>query len=358
MISVIVVNYHSARLTGRAVSSVMGEDIETEIFVVDNTALPVEQQALKSLLPEGVRLTFNESNEGFARACNKAYASSSGQYILLLNPDAYFLPGSVGVLKEFLDENPLAGAVGPRIYWDRSKYFLLPPSLFPSALSQLCGQTGRISKTLGKIYSLLYRRRSVLVWKAPTPVRQPALSGGHVMLRRSAVDQCGGLFDDNFFMYYEDSDLMLRLRRAGYRLFIEPAAEVVHSYIHEQAKNDLMTHASKYYFRKNYGQSVLLKIALKMSEMRTNAPIAFERHTGKFTSALKIMIPHKYQDFWLFEWSSSPDLLPSAGCFGAGPEFHFPAELWDLLEPGTYYTRISSQRPVVFSAAYLSWEKC
>ena len=357
MISVIVVNYHSARLTERAVSSISSQDIEAEIFVVDNTATSVEQQELKSIMPDSVRLIFNESNEGFARACNKAYTSSIGQYILLLNPDAYFLPGSVRALKEFLDKTPSAGAVGPKIFWDRSKTFFLPPSLFPSDLSELCRQTGRISKTFSRLYSLSYRRRSVVAWKASTPIRQAALSGGHVMLRRSALDQCGGLFDGNFFMYYEDSDLMLRLRRGGYRLFINPDAEVVHSYIHEETKNDLLTQSSEYYFRKNYCQSVLLRLAGKMSEMRTNVSPAYKMHAGKFTSALKIAIPNKYQDRWLFEWSPSPDLIPSAGCFGTGPEFRFPAELWDLLDPGTYYTGISSQRPVVFSAVYLSWEK-
>jgi GT2 family glycosyltransferase len=143
MISVIIVNYHSAHLTKRAVFSVISDDMVKEIFVVDNTATPAEQQELQHIMPDRVHLIFNKSNEGFARACNKAYASSSGQYILLLNPDAYFLPGSVGLLKIFLDENPLAGAVGPRTFWDRSKMFFLPPSLFPSALSQLCGQAGR-----------------------------------------------------------------------------------------------------------------------------------------------------------------------------------------------------------------------
>ena len=357
MISVIIVNYHSARLTERAVSSIISQDIEAEIFVVDNTATSVEQQELKSLMPNSIHLIFNETNEGFARACNRAYTSSSGQYILLLNPDTYFFPGSLRRLKEFLDKNPSTGAVGPRVFWDMSKNFLLPPSLFPSALSQLCQQTVRGYKTLGRIYSLFHRKSSVLAWKASTPVKQPALSGGHVMLRRSAIDQCGGLFDNNYFVYYEDSDLMLRLRRGGYQLFIEPDAEVVHSYIHDKVKTALMTHASEYYFSKNYGQSVLLRIAGKMSEMRTNVSPAFKMHAGKFASPLKIMIPHKYQDHWLFEWSPSPDVLPSVGCFGTGPEFHFPAELWDLLEAGTYYTRISSQRAVVFSAVYLSWEK-
>lgn len=357
MISAIIVNYHSAHLIKKAVESIISNDETIEVFVVDNTATADERRALADLLPDSVQLIFNETNEGFARACNRAYASSSGQYILLLNPDAYFLPGSVHRLKEFLDKDPSSGAVGPRVFWDSSKTFFLPPSLFPSALSQLCQQTGRKSKTLGRIYSLFHRKCSVLAWKASAPVRQRALSGGHVMLRRSAVDQCGGLFDNNFFVYYEDSDLMLRLRRGGFRLFIEPDAEVVHSYIHEKAKTDLMAHSSGYYFSKNYGKSILLRIAGKMSEMRTNVSPAYKMRAGKFTSALKITIPHKYQDRWLFEWSPSPDFLPSAGCFGSGPEFRFPAELWDLLEAGTYYTRISSQRAVVFSAVYLSWEK-
>ncbi|MBS1112291.1 MAG: putative Glycosyl transferase family 2 [Nitrospirae bacterium] len=357
MISAIIVNYHSAQIIKKAVESIISDNETIEVFVVDNTATADERRMLADLLPDSVHLIFNETNEGFARACNKAYALSSGQYILLLNPDAYFFPGSIRILKEFLDDNPSTGAVGPRIFWDRDKTFFLPPSLFPSALSRLCGQTARASKTLGRIHSLFYRRRSVLAWKTSTPVRQMALSGGHVMLRRSAVDQCGGLFDNNFFMYYEDSDLMLRLRRAGYLLYIHPDAEVVHSYTHEKAKSDLMTHASNYYFRKNFDQSFLLRIAGKMSEMLTNVSPAYKMRAGQFATPLKIMIPNKYQDRWLVEWSPSPDFFPSAGCFGMGPEFNFPAELWDFLEPGAYYIRISSQHPVVFSAFYLSWEK-
>jgi len=357
VISAIIVNYHSARLTERAVSSIISQDIETEIFVIDNTATPDEQQELQSLMPDSVQLIFNESNEGFGRACNKAYASSSGQYILLLNPDAYFLPGAVRKLKEFLDKNPLTGAVGPRIFWDRHKTFFLPPSLFPSALGQLCGQTVRMSATLRRIYSLAHRRRSVLAWKASTPVRQTALSGGHVMLRRSALDQCGGLFDEDFFMYHEDSDLMLRLRRAGYRLFIEPAAEVIHNYIHEKGKADLMEKSGRLYFEKNYAKSIALSIAGKMSGISVHKSRLHHLHAGKFSTPLKLMIPRKYQERWLFEWSPSADLVPSVGCFGMGPEFSLPVELWDLLEPGTYYSRISSLKQVVFSAFYLFWEK-
>jgi GT2 family glycosyltransferase len=357
MISAIVVNYHSAHLTEKAVSSIINEDVDIEIIVVDNTATPSERDALRSVMPEGVKLIFNESNEGFARACNRAYSAAEGEFILLLNPDAFFLRGAVGRLRNFIAANREAGAVGPRIFWDPEKTFLLPPSLFPSPAYELCRQAERVSGTFGVIRSLSYRRRAVLAWTASAPIGQIALSGGHVMLRRSALEGCGGLFDDGFFMYFEDSDLMLRLRRAGWLLFIEPGAEVVHRYTHEKSKIHLMEDSSRYYYRKNYGKSIFLRVAAGMSRLRARRSTVRHVYAGAFSTPLKVTVPEKYRHGWLFEWSPSPDLIPSVGSFGAGPEFTFPEELWNLIGPGTYYSRFSAAKPVVLSASYFFWEK-
>ncbi|MEJ2697023.1 MAG: glycosyltransferase family 2 protein [Candidatus Sulfobium sp.] len=357
MISAIVVNYHSAKLTEKAVSSVTNEDVESEIFVIDNTATPSEHDELRSLMPKAVKLMFNGSNIGFARACNRAYAAASGELILLLNPDAFFLKGSICKLAEFMAENEDAGAVGPRIFWDQEKTFLLPPSLFPSPAYELCRQAEKASETFGVIHSLSYRRRSFLAWTTPCPIRQTALSGGHVMVRRSAIERCGGLFDDGFFMYFEDSDLMLRLQKGGWRLFIEPRAEVVHRYIHENSKLRHMEESSRYYYRKNYGNSFVLKLAARISGLPVRRSASKCTFAGAFGTPLRVKVPEKHQERWLFEWSPSPDLVPSVGRFGSGPEFSFPEGLWSLIGPGTYYSRISTAKPVVMSASYMSWEK-
>ncbi len=358
MISVLIVNYHTAELTRRAVYSVLAESEECEIIIVDNTA-DIEETKLLQKLPNHpkIRILFNDSNEGFARACNRAYAESDGEWIFLLNPDSYVLPGALSVLREFLVKNPAAGAVGPRIYWDDRKTFLLPPSILPSAVGELCGQLGRVSRIFGALLSNRYRWRTLRTWQAGTPFRQEALSGGHVMIRRAAVEKCGGLFEDHYFMYYEDSDLMLRLRKAGYALFVVPHAEVVHNYIHSAGKMELMRESKTYYFNKHFGKSVLVKMADGLSRRKPALSRRRFMNAGRTRFPVRIEIPGALGKRWLFEWSPSPIFIPSVGSFGTGPVVEFPQEAWDLLGPGKYYARISSPQRIAFLSILWTWEK-
>ena len=88
MISVIIVNFNSAHLTRRAVDSVFQEKEDLEVFVVDNTATAGEQELLHHIFDSReVTLLLNESNAGFAAACNQAFSRARGQFIFLLNPD-------------------------------------------------------------------------------------------------------------------------------------------------------------------------------------------------------------------------------------------------------------------------------
>ena len=91
MISAIIVNYYSCRLTMRAVKSLLppGQDVECGIWVVDNTPDPEEHDWLKTHLPGTCHLIINDRNLGFAKACNQAYAQTTGEWVLLLNPDAH-----------------------------------------------------------------------------------------------------------------------------------------------------------------------------------------------------------------------------------------------------------------------------
>jgi GT2 family glycosyltransferase len=357
MISVIVVNYDSARLTGRAVRSVFQEAEDHEVIIVDNTASEEEKTRLQALFPGNVHLIFNKRNEGFARACNTACALSRGDWIFLLNPDSYILPGALKRLREFMAVHPQAGAAGPKIYWDDRKTFLLPPSRFPSATGELFSRIGGVSRAFSACDSMRHRRRSLTVWTSTSPSRQEALSGGHVMIRRAALEKCGGLFDERFFMYYEDSDLMLRLREAGYELFVVPQAEVVHNYIHDAGKMDLMGKSKGLYFDKHFRDSLLMKMANAVPRERPEDPQRGFMDAGKTESPLRIEIPQRLQKRWLFEWSPSRALMPSVGCFGNGPLMAFPQDAWDMLGPGRYYGRISPPKKIVFSSVLWMWEK-
>lgn len=353
MISVIIVNFQSAAFTKKAVASVLGDSEDTEIIIVDNTATDAEKKALTIIPSDHVRLIFNETNEGFARACNKAYTRSRGEWIFLLNPDAYILPGALKKLKDFLIKNPRAGAAGPKIYWDDDKTFLLPPSIFPSPARELFAQLDRLSEKFGFFDSLLCRWRSVKVWKTISPVKQKALSGGHVMLRRSAVEACGGLFDERFFMYYEDSDLMHRLSKNGYSLFVVPTAKVIHNYTHNSNKAEMMMKSCAVYFNKNFGDNMLLAMARRLSKIRERPCPGAINNIGSIKNPLTFDIPEPFNEGWLFEWSPSPIFIPSAGFFGSGPKMKFPAKAWSMLGPGVYFGRVSSHKR--FSLTNLKW---
>jgi len=100
----IIVNYFSAQLTVNAVCSIIESDSlgPVRIAVVDNSQDMNEATILQNELPESVQLIINESNEGFAQACNRAFDQHDADMILLLNPDASLLPRALIRLQQSL----------------------------------------------------------------------------------------------------------------------------------------------------------------------------------------------------------------------------------------------------------------
>ena len=156
-VSVIIVNYFSAPLVSRAVKSVLDQGVSCEVIVVDNSADENETRTLKAGLPDTVQVVVNAVNTGFARACNQAYEQSSGDAILLLNPDAYLLPGALTVLWTALGSELTLGAVGPKVFWDAERQFLMPPSTFPSLASLFWNAATRAYSGMGWLHSRRFR---------------------------------------------------------------------------------------------------------------------------------------------------------------------------------------------------------
>jgi len=202
-----------------------------QVVVVDNSEDRNEAERLRSFLPSGVALHVNPENVGFGRACNLAFEEFCGEQVLLINPDAQLLPGCLLRLQKTLASTEKIGAVSSQIFWDDSLRFYLPSSyplpLFGlQAFSDAWGPYSHISR----FQSAIWRYHSIRVWQSKKPVRVNNLSGGLVLLKRAAVERAGGLFDPRFFLYFEDTDLFIRLRKAGYSLLIEPTAKAIHHY--------------------------------------------------------------------------------------------------------------------------------
>jgi GT2 family glycosyltransferase len=353
IISAIIVNYHCASLTLRAVESILREKEEIEVLVVDNSVSEDEARHLTAHLPYGVILLVSSANEGFGRACNRAYQQSQGEMVLLLNPDACLLPDALGHLKRTLLARADAGAVGLKTYWDAERRFLLPPSLFPSPWLALRDELWRLHPTLGWFNSLVFRRHAMRVWQSEQALADSALSGGAVLLKRSAIERSGGLFDERFFMYYEDSDLMLRLKRANYRLYVEPSAECIHYYEHSAAKMGLMADAGAQYFDKHFSRSWLLRWARWLADKAATLPQQSFSDLGALQQPPTFPVPSELHGGWLLEISPSPFFIPSIGRFGDGEIVDIPVECWRLLHPGNYYCRLG--RPSAIPGSTFSW---
>ncbi len=351
----IIVNYHSAPLTLKAVSSVL--DSETlgplRVVVVDNSVNHGELEILRLELPSEVSLVPSSKNMGFGRACNLAFEQFPAKAVLLLNPDGRLLPGALARLQKTLFSRKRVGAVSPRIYWDSGLRFQLPPSL-PQALFEFDAVLNAFGPgaVFSRITGWMWRHHALRIWQAETPVRVRNLSGGVVLLKGSAVQKAGGLFDPRFFLYFEDTDLFIRLRNAGYSLLVEPRSAAVHHY--DQCGRGYLKEKSRYMeqsrelFVMKYKNPLKSRIKKVEGFMRKEASYCQkEVPATRFLpdSLKKMQAPSRLRGKWLFELSPNPNFVPAAGCFGVGMRVVFPGECWDLLSPGRYFFRVGAISP-------------
>jgi GT2 family glycosyltransferase len=161
----------------------------------------------------------NETNRGFAAAVNQASRAARGRYLLLLNPDARPLSGCIARLVAELDAVPQAALAGPQ---------LLDPGGTPQPSAWPAPGLLSLAYDALLLHNLMPRSRLRLVTPAgEDPIDVECLSGACLLVRRSAFEALGGL-DERFFIYYEDTDLGLRARAAGYRVRLVPSARAVH----------------------------------------------------------------------------------------------------------------------------------
>jgi GT2 family glycosyltransferase len=194
----------------------------SEIVVVDNASTDGSRGMVEREFPS-VRLCPNPTNEGFGVAANQAVEACSAEYVLLLNADTVVQPGTLAALTNDLDRHPTAGLVGPRLVGPDSK---VQPSCFPFpgpfySLLQLSNLHAIIRSLplLGCCY--------LPAWKHNSHRSVPWIQGAAMALRRKAFRAVGG-FDPSFFMYFEDTDLCERLRKAGWEIHFDPSTSVIH----------------------------------------------------------------------------------------------------------------------------------
>lgn len=243
-LSVIIVNYNVRYFLEQCLYSVLQacKDIDSEVIVVDNNSVDGSVAMVKEKFPS-VRLIANEENLGFSKANNQAIRTSSGEYVLLLNPDTLVENDTFRLSLGFMEAHEDAGGLGVKMIDGKGRFL-------PESKRGLPTPAVAFYKIFG-LASLFPRSpvfgRYHLGFLSPDEVHPvDILSGAYMMIRKSALDKTG-LLDESFFMYGEDIDISYRLIKAGYRNYYFPGTRIIH-YKGESTKKSSVNYVFTFYW--------------------------------------------------------------------------------------------------------------
>lgn len=233
-ISFVTVNYNGLEHTRALLNSLkVIEGLFTfEVIVVDNGSSENQAEILALEYPNHIVIR-SDINLGFAGGNNIGIRRSSARYIMLINNDTIIPDGSLKELISFMDSNPQAGGVSPRIQ------FMTPPGSV-----QFAGYTQLTRITL---------RNSIIGYSETdkgqfmTVTETPYLHGAAMLVKREAIEKAGLMCED-YFLYYEELDWSMRLTESGYKLWYVPQALVIHK---ESMSTGNDTPLKRYYMTRN-----------------------------------------------------------------------------------------------------------
>jgi len=239
-VSVLIVNYNTAALLADCLASLEGQQgLICEVVVVDNASSDDSVALVGQRFP-AVRLIAGTENIGFGRANNLAMAHCSGEFLFLLNPDTRIATGCIQALLDYMEAHPEIGMAGTATFND----------------------DGTPQPTVQSAYPGHHYAKAAF---AALPGDIAWLLGSGLVVRRQAWEQVQG-FDPDFFLYGEDVDLGLRIRKAGWPLGYAAEARITHIGGQSERKTDPAAlfekkmRAELLFYRKHYPAATVRKI--------------------------------------------------------------------------------------------------
>ena len=258
-VSIIFVNYKTKDLTIKAIKSVIEktEDLEYEIFVVDNNSQDGSIEAIEQEFPS-INIIKNPINAGFGAANNLAIKQVKGKYILCLNTDTLLINNAIKIMFDFMEksENKNVAVCGGYIT-DKYNKPALCGGNFPT-LTEIIWKFG-----LRKLLPIQYKNYSVVLNSEDEKYLKNVdyITGADIFFRKSVLNKVG-LFDERFFMYYEETDLCKRIKDKGYEISFVKEARIQHlenQSIDSKLKHKKMVKTSELlYFKKHYPKQISL----------------------------------------------------------------------------------------------------
>jgi len=361
-LAALLVNYNTGSYAERCAASLVDEWIaigrapeDLKVVVVDNASPNDQEESLARIEAAGHTVVRSSENLGYAGGMNRALEETAGErtdLVAILNPDLYFLPGSLRPLVEYITENEDCGAVDPRAYIDPACALNLPRNLLPTILDHTWMALAQTSRFACRAYSRHRLKKALPWWTASGPIDSNMLSGCCLFLRRGVVDEMGHLMDPRYPLYYEDTDLFRTLNSMGYRLVHHGASRVLHhwsrstglvGYGDSEAMRRYVVSQKKYY-TKFYGRIGAAWIAFVNAALQCvparfqNRPMLELEDLGAFDRPIEVQLPRSCN--YLVEMGMASNFLLSAGLFGTGDRWICPPATWQWFFQAQYYMRV------------------
>ena len=324
-VSLVVVCHFSAAVVDRCLESFRQQaataGLDAEVVAVEQSEDDEQRAAVEAYRPDTLLI---RPNRGYAAGLNSGLEHATGDTIILANPDLTFLDGSVAAVADALGTG--ADVVGPQLVWDDDGQVILPIPDDPSPLAEL-GRTlrrrRRSAPDIARVLDFSWR-----VWTATDPVEVPSLRGPAMAMARSTADRLGPL-DEGYFLYYEETDWLLRARRAGARIALQPAARVAHRWGHATARradrSEVEARSRARFFARCYPWWARRSLAA-LAPADAPAEIGFSPIDGPAA------LPETPASVWLL--SVTATMEPSAGCLGGSG---LPPAAHELTSHGRWY---------------------
>jgi GT2 family glycosyltransferase len=226
MVSVIVLSWNAKDEVLACIHSLLAiaKTLPLEVVVVDNASQDGSVEALSQV--PNIKLVKNSTNRLYAAGNNQAYALTSGEYVLILNQDTIVNLDAVQASVHWLQQHADYGAVTVRLRNDdgSTQYYMHRrlPQWYDIPLALLHKRWSGFLPNTTKRYLYLDQ-----TFNEDFDIEQAA--GTYVMVRRSAIQQLGYLFNERFFpLYYNDVDLCRRLHQAGWKIRLLANVSIQH----------------------------------------------------------------------------------------------------------------------------------
>lgn len=223
-LSIIIVNWNTKDLLSQCIESIKIHTKRTsfEIIVVDNFSSDGSPEMVEESFP-GVSLIKNQQNRGFGKANNQGLAKARGKYILFLNSDIVVEEKCLDEIFDFMEQNPDVGASSCKL-------------TFPDgSLQHSCRKFPRFKTFFLMLLGMRYffpnmktfREYLMLDWDHSDLKEVDQIMGSFMFMRKDVLDQVGS-FDERYWMYFEEVDLCLRIKKAGWKIVHYPYVSAVH----------------------------------------------------------------------------------------------------------------------------------